>query len=195
MFEDGGRGSLPGSARGRRLHWWLACVATLLAQYPLLRALPALFGRDAVLLGDGWWRAIAARSMAQGLPHGWIDATDGGFTVGPYYPVGGWLLVSSLIRLGCDAKTAVQVLGVAGTLAIPFVFYSSLEQSARARRRRSPAPSFSHGFRRTRISSRAACRSSSAGSFRKRCKRRSFCSGFIRSSARIKPDRFPPWQR
>jgi hypothetical protein len=122
MLEDGGPRSLSGSARGPWSHWALASAATLIAEYSVLRALPALFGRDAVLLGDGWWHAVAARSIAEGLPHGWIDATDGGFPVGPYYPVGGWLLASLLIRLGCSAATAVQLLGVSLTLGIPLIF-------------------------------------------------------------------------
>src|SRR5260221_892443 len=117
MSQDGGRGSLSGAPRGSRWQWWLACLATLLAQYPLLLALPTLFGPRAVLLGDGYWHAMAARSMAEGLPHGWIDATDGGFPLGPYYPIGGWLLASLFIRVGCAAATAVQLLGAAGTLA------------------------------------------------------------------------------
>jgi len=97
-------------------------LATLAAQYPLLGALRALFGRGAVLLGDGWWHAAAARAMAQGLEHGWIDASDGGFPVGPYYPIGGWLLSAALIRLGVSAATALTIVGVAGTVAIPLVF-------------------------------------------------------------------------
>src|SRR5262245_5961423 len=115
MFEGGGRGSLSGVPQGSRRDWSLAALAVLAAPYRLLGARPVLFGKDAVPLGDGWWHAMAARALADGVPHGWIDATDGGFPVGLYYPIGGWLLVAFLVRLGCSAAAAVQIVGVGTT--------------------------------------------------------------------------------
>lgn len=110
-----------GAPRGDDRAWRLVALATLAAHAPLLKVLPIFLADDAPLLMDAPSHAKMVDVVAKGLAtHGWIDAYDGGFPFGPHYPAIGTLLGAALARLGLPPGQAVEVVGHAATIAIPF---------------------------------------------------------------------------
>lgn len=100
------------------------CLA--LACVPLMLMTPWLRGDPLVFWADTATHAHVARDIARyGLPHGWLDSTLGGFPFAHHYPPLPWLVVATLIRLGLEPAAAIQVIGWAATLAVPFGFYAA----------------------------------------------------------------------
>ena len=112
-----------GRPQGSRGAWRLAGAAVLLAQAPLLAALPfLLFSPHALLIGDAGSHARIGQDLATfGAPHGWIDTYDGGFPLGVSYPPLGWCVLAALIRLGVPTIAAIQCVGTLPYLVAPFL--------------------------------------------------------------------------
>jgi hypothetical protein len=110
--------------------WALAIGAATLASWPMLGGIGALVSRDAMLPGDASSHAVVAQEIARhGLPHGWVDAHNGGWLFGPHYQPLPVLFLAALIRLGADAKLATQATGVAAVVLLPPLFVAVMRRA------------------------------------------------------------------
>ena len=99
-----------------------AALLVLAGMVPLALAVPSFFAAAARLPPDAVSHAVVAERIARvGMPHGWIDAYNGGFPFGPHYQSVPILLVAGLIKLGVEPARATQALGLIAVFATPML--------------------------------------------------------------------------
>jgi hypothetical protein len=105
----------------------------VLANAPLALVVPWISGLPALLPGDAGTHARVARAIAtDGLRHGWVDAYQGGFPLGPHYPSVGVGLAALLIEAGVSPAAATHLLAVTAILAVPLLaWWTALQLGAR----------------------------------------------------------------
>ncbi len=104
---------------------FVALLFVLASAWPIVRELPRIAGTGAFLWADASSHAAIAKALnLETWMHGWIDTYNGGFPIGPHYPVVGWALASACIKLGVRTEVALMGLGTLATYVTPVATFA-----------------------------------------------------------------------